>query len=85
MQFILRSKMDHSSHVHDHNMDASTTDNPSTHPNHDMGHMGHPMSFHIGSHEVILFDFWNTESGWGEYLVFIQGVPKKSGIFVIFS
>uniref|UniRef100_A0A914DH10 Copper transport protein n=1 Tax=Acrobeloides nanus TaxID=290746 RepID=A0A914DH10_9BILA len=60
------SKMDHTSHVHGHHMDmdASTTDNPSTHPNHDMGHM-HAMSFHIGSHEVILFDFWNTESSFG--------------------
>lgn len=58
--------MDHNHAGHDHNnMDNMNMDATTAPMGHD--HMSmHPMAFHFGSAEVILFKFWDISSSLGK-------------------
>ncbi len=54
--------MDHSSH----HTESPTAGMPEA-MNNDVH--GHPTAFHFGASEVVLFDFWRTESAGGNFFI----------------
>jgi hypothetical protein len=56
---VLYDMADHTSHNH---ADMAVPTTPAAIDNHG----GHSMAFHFGSDEVVLLDFWRTESAAGK-------------------